>query len=687
MVTSGQISQGPSPNNALSTPAGNIRRYFKNWEKKTSNSFILNILRCGYKIQFIKPVPNASIKKILSKPSKLKLVPIINEIQKYVKNSVVSVVEPLESDIVSRIFSVPKPNGNIRLVIDLSNLNNYVNKIPFKIEDQNDIKNMITQGDFLASIDIKDAFFSVPLHESSKRFTCFEINNTRFSYNVLPFGLTSSPRIFSKIFKVVISYLRTKGIKISAYLDDIIIIGESFERVENDLITTLYTLKKLGYIVNFEKSLLTPSQKISHLGFIWDSTDMTVSLPVEKIDKIQKIARRLFIKKLIPIRDLSSILGLFVSSSTGFKFAALVYRKLQFDIIKAISSSDSWEDLWSLSNEALEDLEWWCLAERLDFIPVSIKEENFHVTLFTDSSKTGWGAHLSNGLITSGKWSKEESLEHINFLELKAVILSIEEFLPSLREKNVLIRCDNSTVVFYINKFGGTKSKKLCYLTLNLWKTLRNNSIMCKASHISGFNTKLADYLSRFSHNHEYSLKTEAFSFINSCLSFELELDIFASKENKKLPSYVTLFPDPMAIKTDAFSFKWECNLYCFPPIPLISKALQKIFRDNVSYCLFITPAWNTLNVIPILKQSLIDIPILIPYTHILGSLPTRKPFYLMGWPISSCTAKKRVFHQKLLKLSSKASVNLPLNHIRGTGKDLVIGLIKMNIPLKCVPM
>ena len=65
-------------------------------------------------------------------------------------------------------------------------------------------------------------FFSVPLHQDSKDFITFEYKSTRYSYNVLPFGLTSC-RFFSKMLELVIVHLRSPGIKIFLYLDDIFI--------------------------------------------------------------------------------------------------------------------------------------------------------------------------------------------------------------------------------------------------------------------------------------------------------------------------------------------------------------------------------------------------------------------------------------------------------------------------------
>ena len=216
---------------------------------------------------------------------------------------------------------------------------------------------------------------------------------------------------------------------------------------------------------------------------------------------------------------------------------------------------------------------------------------------------------------------------------------------------------------------------------MELWSILRENSIFCTADHISGVDNSLADFFSRYSHLHEFFLRQSAFNKLTEMIPFEVNLDLFASRDNAKLSDYVSLFNDSQAFIIDAFSFTWPSNVYIFPPIPLIPKALMKALRDDVEFCLFITPAWTSLSMIPLLKKSLISLPILISSDHVLGCLPTRHPFHLMAWPISASYARRKRFQQRSSKPCSEVSQILPFNHIRGSGLDLVRGLCQENLP------
>ena len=88
--------------------------------------------------------------------------------------------------------------------------------------------------------------------------------------------------------------------------------------------------------------------------------------------------------------------------------------------------------------------------------------------IFTDASKEGWGAHL-NKHTERGDWSLPESKLHINYQELKVVLLALTEFQDLCSNNIVLIATDNTTAVAYNNKEGGMKLGPLCVI---MWRIL-----------------------------------------------------------------------------------------------------------------------------------------------------------------------------------------------------------------------
>ena len=112
------------------------------------------------------------------------------------------------------------------------------------------------------------------------------------------------------------------------------------------------------------------------------------------------------------------------------------------------------------------------------------------------SAPQGWGAHMGDSQIL-GTWTRTDCKLHINCLELKAVVSALKHWAPMLQGHQVMIATDNSTVVSYINKQGGTPSPTLLRLTVELLLWLEAQNIIVRARHIPGCLNVIADHLSR----------------------------------------------------------------------------------------------------------------------------------------------------------------------------------------------
>ena len=102
----------------------------------------------------------------------------------------------------------------------------------------------------------------------------------------LPFGLTSAPRVFTKVLRPPLGILRQVGVRLVVYLDDILILHQSREELEclAPLICSLF--EALGLVINTKKSILIPQQVIESLGFLINSVTLQIQMPQEKLRKI-----------------------------------------------------------------------------------------------------------------------------------------------------------------------------------------------------------------------------------------------------------------------------------------------------------------------------------------------------------------------------------------------------------------
>ena len=138
---------------------------------------------------------------------------------------------------------------------------------------------------YMASIDIKDAYYCVPVHEDYRKYLKFVWNDKLFQFTCLPNGL-SVPRKYTKMMKPVYATLRTQGHNVTGFLDGMLLVNENEAELRESVSHVLKLLQNLGFVVNFEKSVLEPQTKIMHLGMQIDSITMLVTLPQEKIDHI-----------------------------------------------------------------------------------------------------------------------------------------------------------------------------------------------------------------------------------------------------------------------------------------------------------------------------------------------------------------------------------------------------------------
>ena len=105
--------------------------------------------------------------------------------------------------------------------------------------------------------------------------------------------------------------------------------------------------------------------------------------------------------------------------------------------------------------------------------------------LYTDASHYGWGAHLEPTTLSfHGRWTENQSQLHINMLEMMAIRLALKQAKTFIHHSCIMISTDNTTVVSYINKQGGTHSPNLC---VEVWKILNwclEQDIVIRVRHI-----------------------------------------------------------------------------------------------------------------------------------------------------------------------------------------------------------
>ena len=172
---------------------------------------------------------------------------------------------------------------------------------------------------------------------------------------------------------------------------------------------------------------------------------------------------------------------------------------------------------------------------------------------------------------------------HINLLEMEALFLGLQAFREDVIGHHVTAMCDNSTVVAYVNKQGGTVSWALCLLASRLLRWTESFDNHRDARYLSGQANVLADLLShrRQVVGTEWSLHPQV---VRSLLRVwgNPSIDLFATCLNAKQPLYCSLVPDPQAVFEDAFRHPWDdLDLYAFPSFPLVGRVIARVRESS----------------------------------------------------------------------------------------------------------
>ena len=168
------------------------------------------------------------------------------------------VTEP--TDWVSPMVPVLKKNGQIRVCVDLSELNKAIKRVRFQIPVAEEIFARMKGAVFFAVLDATSGFWQIPLREGSSLLTTFITPFGRFRFTRLPFGITSGPEVFQRVMQQML--IEVEGVDF--FIDDIVVWGETVEQHDQRLKQVLEKCKMNGLTLNGNKCQLR-SKKVNFL--------------------------------------------------------------------------------------------------------------------------------------------------------------------------------------------------------------------------------------------------------------------------------------------------------------------------------------------------------------------------------------------------------------------------------------
>jgi hypothetical protein len=565
--------------------AGQLALFHTQWKEMGAPEVALKLIQ-GYRIPFFaKPplvYPNVNTGPFHTPASK----EMSAVVQKMKAQGVLKVAQ-LSPSFISPLFLVPKSDGSARPIFNLKALNDYVMTEPFHLINMHRIPDFLQPNDWMCKVDISQAYFHVKVAEAHRRFLRLIYNRELLEMTCLPFGLSTAPKTFSILTNWVAQTLRQQwNIRILVYLDDYLIVHQNARILEDHVNITVQTLQRLGWKVNFEKSILHPQKSIVYLGILWRTWDNLKSLPKDKVMLLSKNLKQVLAGGKLTLKSTQRTVGSLNFASFVVPRGRLNHRRLLMFLNTLPNPSTK---AFPIPQHVSNELSWWiqnCQAST----PLHYPPPTDFLT--TDASDLAWGAQL-NDLGLSGSWSREEQNLHCNQKEMLAILYALQGHAQLLCRSSILIQCDNRTAVAHLRIEGGSKSLALVNITHQILDLLDRHQIHFSIHYLPGKFNCHADNLSRHRHPPEWHLLPASLEIVFAKWGTPV-IDLFASATAHVVHNYVSRdLRDQQALYHDAFSKWWNYPLaWVFPPPFLVPRVLSHL-NQSTGIFLIVVPRWE----------------------------------------------------------------------------------------------
>ena len=325
------------------------------------------------------------------------------------------------------------------------------------MEDSRTFLNYVNSPGYMFKFDMKSGYHYVSIHEESQTFLGFQwpLGSSQkpcfFVFAVLPFGLSSAPCVFTKVFRLLVKHWCSRGIPLVLYLDDGAGCLHDFSVAQNTASAVRPDLANAGVIANEEKSIWAPTQVLKWLGIVWDLLRGRIFTPHRCIAKLPMALLSLKSgSRSVTPRAVASVTGQIISLTPGYGNITLLMSRFLQSFVKLHSGWDCPLDFRShqFFPECLQEIDFWlsncAILNGRSLTPYSLPM----ILVYSDASSFACGGCASR--VDSEEYdlffqavSSLESGSDSNARELLAILYGLKSFRASLTGKVVQVFTDS----------------------------------------------------------------------------------------------------------------------------------------------------------------------------------------------------------------------------------------------------
>ena len=222
------------------------------------------------------------------------------------------IIEPSYSPFSSAVVLVPKKGGGMRFAVDYRALNGHIASDSYTLPKVEEALSSLHGAKYFSSLDMKEAFWSVPLAEHCKQYTAFQTPDGLMQYRRMPMGLKTASAVFARYVDHMIGEM--KFTNVLAYIDDLLIFSKTAAEHLSILKRVFKTLRKFNMTLGAPKcTLFAPS--VAFLGHVVD--EQGVHTDPNKVKAIREMPLPQTKKQMMSALGLMSYYRKFVRGYSG----------------------------------------------------------------------------------------------------------------------------------------------------------------------------------------------------------------------------------------------------------------------------------------------------------------------------------------------------------------------------------
>ena len=597
---------------------GRLKKHLEFWINIGAPDFIVNTIREGYKIPFlIDPLQCVQRNNISAMDHKEFVSQAVLDLLSEEKIYEVERKEHLH--IINPLSVSVQACGKKRLILDLRIVNKCLVKKKFKFEDHKKALEYFMENGYATKFDLKSGYHHVDIFPDHRKYLgfswTFSSGKTRyFAFNVLPFGLSTAPYLFTKLLRPLVKVWRARGFQSVVYLDDGVNFEGSWEKASFAAHHMYGDLCAAGFVVNKEKSLWEPTQCLEWLGLVWNAKEGNLMIKQKRVDKALILIDKAIQEPCLSARELSRIIGSILSMSAVLgRLTRIMTRHCQI----TVAIADHWDTKQPLDIYCIKELKFW--QDNANHInqKYCFGHVTYNKVIFSDASDYGCAAFVKGNeeLICHKIFSTEESTYSSTHRELLTIQYSLEAFGDILNGSRIKWFTDNQSTS-RITEVGSMKFE-LHVLAYKIFSHCLQHNIELVVQWIPRELNRQADFLSKIGDCDDWQITGELFRVLEERWGPHT-IDCFASFENAKTRRFYSRFWNPGSLGMDAFYQSWQGeNCLLVPPVNLVAQVLQRMSIQRATGTL-VVPAWPSAVFWPLLWYRYSDC--IVEYMYVKGS-------------------------------------------------------------------